>query len=120
MMQPKHVLGALLALALVSGMVDASEAVHGVRTSGWDVASAVLFSFLNFWWYRLDSDVRLYRRSSMLNVGIIAFGIVAIPYYLARSRPAGQKARALLRLAGFGLLLIAGAVIGALIYTLFG
>ena len=43
---------------------------------------------LVFLWYRLDSDERLYQRSVWLNVSIIAISVIALPYYLFRSRGA--------------------------------
>jgi hypothetical protein len=86
--------------------------------NGWEVLCTVLFSFLSFCWYRLDSDARLYRRTALLNVGIVMFAILAVPYYLVRSRPAGQKARALLRLAGFCLVLAVAAGVGGVAYEL--
>lgn len=113
------ILGLLFAATLVAGVIDARETAQGIDTSWWDIASTLLFSFLCFWWYRIDSDLRRYRRSRWLNVGIVMLAIVAVPYYLVRSRPAGQRGRALLGLAGFVLVLAAGTVGGAAVYTAF-
>jgi hypothetical protein len=41
-----------------------------------------------------------------------------VPYYLVRSRPAGEKGRALLRLAGFCALLVVAAGVGGVAYEL--
>ncbi|MCS0612571.1 hypothetical protein NX783_07425 [Massilia kyonggiensis] len=117
-MTKKHVLTLLVALTLVFGVVDAREMELGVQSNGWAVLSTVLFSFLSFCWYRLDSDARHYRRTALLNVGIVMIAIFAVPYYLVRSRPAGQKGRALLRLAGFCLVLVASAGLGGVAYEL--
>jgi hypothetical protein len=113
-----RVLALLIALTLVFGVVDAREMALGVQSNGWAVLSTVLFSFLSFCWYRLDSDAHGYRRTALLNVGIVMFAILAVPYYLVRSRPAGQKGRALLRLAGFCLVLVAAAGLGGVAYEL--
>jgi len=43
---------------------------------------------LIFAWYRLDADQRGFHRSIGLNVGVIGFAIVGLPYYLFRSRGA--------------------------------
>jgi hypothetical protein len=100
-------------------VVDARAKTSGVQANGWIVLSTALFSFLIFSWYRLDSDARLYRRTVLLNIGIVMAAIVAVPYYLVRSRPAGQRGAALLRLAGFWLLMIAAGVAGGTVYLAF-
>jgi hypothetical protein len=51
-----------------------------------DLWLSLVAAFLVFFWYRLDSDQLQYRRSVWLNVGVIALGIVALPYYFFRSR----------------------------------
>jgi hypothetical protein len=43
-----------------------------------------------FAWYAIDSDQRGYKRSKSLNVAIVALGVLALPYYLFRTR--GAKA----------------------------
>ena len=117
-MNKKQVLALLVALTLVFGVVDAREMALGVQSNGWAVLSTVLFSFLSFCWYRLDSDAYGYRRTPLLNAGIVMLAVVAVPWYLVRSRPAGQKGRALLRLAGFCLVLVVSAGLGGVAYEL--
>lgn len=41
---------------------------------------------LSFMWYYIDSEQIEYRRGKFLNIGIIALGIIAFPYYFFRSR----------------------------------
>lgn len=126
-MTPKHVLGLLLAFTLLVGLVDAHEvthevqhnAAHGMDAAWWGVVSTLVFSFLCFYWYRLDSERRGFRRSRWLNVGVVMLAIVAVPYYLTRSRAQGEKGRALLGLAGFVVLLGGAGVLGGALYTLF-
>jgi hypothetical protein len=113
-MKPKHILGMLLALVLFAALIDA-RVPHRGAVPAWALAHSLIFSFLCFSWYRLDSEHRQYRRTFLLNIGVIALAPVAIPCYVVRSRPAGQKGRGLLRLGGFVLLLIAASVCGALI-----
>jgi hypothetical protein len=113
-----HILALLLAVTAVYGVVDARQMALHIQYSGWEVLSTLMFSFLCFCWYRLDSDVLMYRRTALLNVGIVMFAVLAVPYYLVRSRPAGQKGRALLRLAGFCALLVVAAGIGGVAYEL--
>lgn len=115
---PKRVLWLLSACALLEGLFDAHAMAPGTRASLLPLASALALSYLSFCWYRLDSEARGYRRSRWLNSGVVALTLVAIPYYLARSRPRGQKLRALLRLIGFFLLQCLAAFVGALVGTL--
>jgi hypothetical protein len=115
-----QVLVLLVAVTLVAGVVDARDMALHIQSNGWAVLSTLLFSFLCFCWYRIDSEARLYRRSRWLNVGIVMLAIFAVPYYLVRSRPAGQKGRALLRLAAFCVLLAAAGALGGIAYTWFG
>nr|WP_314545377.1 hypothetical protein [uncultured Massilia sp.] len=113
---PRQVLGALLALALLAGLVDPrtmGQASHLVS----DMVVELSLSFLAFYWYRLDSDAHQYRRSLLLNAAVIGVGTVAVPYYLLRSRPWGQKWRAVLRGVGFMLLMSATLATGLLIHA---
>jgi hypothetical protein len=71
-------------------------------------------SFTTFVWYCRDSDAHAYRRSRMRNAGMIFMSVLFVPYYIARSRAAGQKWRALFRLGGFCLLMLLTTVLGAL------
>jgi amino acid transporter len=115
-MKTAHILALLVAVTAVAGVVDAHDMALHVQSNGWAVLSSLMFSYLCFYWYRLDSEARLYRRSRWLSVGVVMLAIVAVPYYLVRSRPAGQKRRALLRLAGFCVLLGAAGVLGGFAY----
>jgi hypothetical protein len=117
---PRQVLGVLFVFTLLMGAFDGHAIARHTEASGGELVFELLTSFLCFYWYRLDSDIRSYRRSAGLNVSVVMLAIVAIPYYLVRSRAAGQRGRALLRLAGFALLLAAGAVLGAALAILFG
>jgi hypothetical protein len=52
--------------------------------------SAIVFmiavAVLAFLWFRLDSDRRSYRRTPFLTTAVVGVSIVAIPYYLFRTR----------------------------------
>lgn len=58
----------------------------GMPLSVADYAFAVLGSFLIFAWYRADAKQRGYRRPAWLDIGVILVAIVAMPYYLFRTR----------------------------------
>jgi hypothetical protein len=115
-MKTAHILALLVAVTLVAGVVDAHDMALHVQSNGWAVLSTLMFSFLSFCWYRLDSEACQYRRTRWLSIGVVMLAIVAVPYYLVRSRPAGQKGRALLRLAGFCVLLAVAGTAGGLVY----
>lgn len=70
---------------------------------------------LTYVWYHVDAAEREFRRTMALGAGVILLAVVAIPYYLLRSRPSGQKARALFRFLAFlGVLVGVGAAAAAL------
>ncbi|GAA0743428.1 hypothetical protein LRH25_06280 [Ideonella azotifigens] len=52
-------------------------------------------------WYYLDAAERRYKRSVLLGGAVIVLSVVAVPYYLVRSRPKGQRIKALLGFVGF-------------------
>ena len=78
----------------------------------------VLQNFLPFYWYRLDSDLRAFARSRLMNFGVVFMGPLVIPVYLLRSRARGRRLRALLRFLGFSLLLVLATVLGLFAGTL--
>jgi hypothetical protein len=77
------------------------------------IAFTLITVALIFLWYRFDAAEAGYRRTPWLNVGVIAVALLALPYYLFRSRGAkrGFIAIGLLVLAfiGMNLLSMAGA-----------
>lgn len=102
-MKPKTwTLVAYAALSLVTGA--ASQYVYpGRETTVFDYVSLPVFLLLTFLWYRLDAAERSYRRSSMLNIGVVGLTAVALPYYFFKSRGA---ARGLLATGGALLMLV--------------
>jgi hypothetical protein len=118
-MSTRQVLCCLLGLTLVISMLDARQLETGIQSPGWNIVETLVFSFLCFFWYRLDSDSRLFRRTALLNIAVVMMAPLAVPYYLLRSRAAGARGRALVRFAGFVLLLIAVSAAGAVLYALF-
>lgn len=110
----RHVLILLLTYAAVlSGALTWMDD-RGIREPQWmSVTTSIVFSLLCFWWYWLDAGVRRYRRTPLLNVAVIGIAVIAIPWYVIRSRPRGEKLRALGRLVGYVGLVIAASVVGA-------
>jgi hypothetical protein len=54
------------------------------------VAGVLLLSIATFIWFRADSFQRAFRRSPTLDVAFVGLTVLALPYYLIRSR--GLKA----------------------------
>jgi hypothetical protein len=111
-MRARHVLYALLAVMLVSGLIEPVESAARPSPVWWPLLSAFLMSFLPYYWYRLDSDGRRFQRSRWMNTGVVAMNIIGLPIYLLRSRPRGQRALALLRCLGFAVLMVLAAFVG--------
>jgi hypothetical protein len=114
--RPLYLLLALLVLGRISGGYWAARASPSLPL--WELLDGFLFSFISFVWYCRDSDAHGYRRSLMRNIGFIFVSIVFVPCYLVRSRAAGQKWWALLRLAGFGMLMLIASAAGMLLLAL--
>jgi hypothetical protein len=111
----------LLAIAFCNGAADSYFLKHHLK--GPDALAALFFALilaLTYVWYYYDSIERSYARSRGLNLGIILLAVVAIPYYVARSRPRGQRLKAILRLIGFALCYLICAVLGLLLAGLSG
>lgn len=82
-----------------TGIVDAAGDAYDV--AGLHLCVGVVASYLGFLWYCADSDARGYRRSRWLSVAVAALAPATIPYYLVRSRPDGERGRALLTYAAY-------------------
>jgi len=109
----------LLFLLILFLLIGAVSGVYAVRDSyeppWWTLSSTVLVSVAGFYWYHLDSTRHNYARSIWLNLGVVAVAPLAVPYYVYSVTPAGARLRALGRLVGFFLLLMAATMVGATI-----
>jgi hypothetical protein len=115
-MTRQRILIVLLLLMVLDGALDATYAARGLaQPLAWSAPLTLGVSFLSFLWYRIDSDERGYARSRWLNISMIILTIFAVPYYLVRSRPSGRKLRALLKCAGFALLMVLCVAAGMLL-----
>ena len=61
-----------------------------------DVVFMLIGAAIIFIWYYYDSENNKFKRSPLLNIAVVAIGILAVPYYLFRSR--GLKLGALFTL----------------------
>ncbi|MCC2957510.1 hypothetical protein LK542_17980 [Massilia sp. IC2-477] len=116
-MTPKNTLLALLALMFACGLTQAMyDAAHMRMPSWWAIVSALLSNFLPFYWYRLDSEARRFRRSRWMSSAVVAVSPLAIPLYLLRSRPKGARLASLARMSGFVLLMLGATVVGGVAF----
>jgi Flp pilus assembly protein TadB len=112
----RRALWALLALAAAIGTSSAiADARETVEPPLWTLAYNLGFGALTFAWVHFDGRRRGYRPSLLLKLGVVLLAIVALPWYLLRSRRGGERWLALARLAGFFALLVLAASAG---YTL--
>jgi hypothetical protein len=115
----RHALAALYVVVLWMGAEAAWPHPHdGLPLVLWDYWFSFLFSFIGFLWFCRDRDARGYPRSRWLSVCMVGLGPLAVPYYLVRSRPRGERAKALLRLAAFMLAELALMLLGAFSATM--
>lgn len=88
----------IMVLMAATGLLDAA---HDGDPAQLHLLAGGAVSWLCFRWYRGDSDARGFRRSRWLTVGVVAFTVATIPYYLVRSRRDGERGRALLAYAAY-------------------
>jgi hypothetical protein len=53
-----------------------------------------------------------------MSTGVVAMNFIGVPIYLLRSRPRGQRARALLRCFGFVALMMLAMALGAFVQSM--
>jgi hypothetical protein len=111
----------LAATAAVAGVVDVVLGNAGHTTAVLiDVALLVAFLSLVFVWMHFDSIEIGFRRSPLLNAGVLALPLVFFPVYLARSRPKGSRLQAVLGCIAFFVLLLVVAAAFSFGAFLFG
>jgi len=72
-----------------------------------------------YYWYYVDANQRGYRRTKGMGAAIVLFCIVALPVYLARSRPSGERLKSIGKflslVPGYFLFAILGGLIGSML-----
>jgi hypothetical protein len=76
---------ASLALGFVDG-VAAYLLYPGQPFAPSSLVVGIAALLLIFLWYRLDSESRKFKRTSLLSVGVVGLSFLGIPYYLFRTR----------------------------------
>lgn len=97
----------LLFLSVVEGIVTGTlgDGSEGAGIAGWVLTFMELALILA--WVHVDSADRSFQRTPLFNIGIAALAVVFVPVYLYRSRPPGQRRRAMM-----GLLVFIGLALG--------
>lgn len=119
-MKPKLVaLGLLALISLISPMIEMLVTGRVEMLSKFGMVETVVSLVVLFWWYHLDKREWNYRAGPLMNGGVLALAIVALPVYFIRSRGwkkgATTTALALAFLGGTLLLGEAGERLGAVL-----
>lgn len=112
------VFGALL-VVFYPGLTDASTAhatVDALRGSPLNIVYQLATLAACFAWLHFDSRQLDIRRPWWLNVGIVLITSLFVPYYLFKTRPAGQRGQAILSFLG----VVFGSVIAMMIGMFLG
>jgi chromate transport protein ChrA len=111
-MKPLHIaLGGVLVTGILAGVSDALFANDGgmVGLIAYFGPTIIGLAFV-FAWLHYDERDHAYRRSALLNIGIVVLAILFVPVYLIRSRPAGRRLWSVLAFFGVvGLWFLVGA-----------
>jgi len=117
---PRRWLWILAGLTAFTGLVAGYTATAaGTDPALLSLVLDVLLSYAMFSWYCRDSEAVGFERKRWMSIAILVLSIVAVPFYLVRSRPSGEKGRAVLRYVGFMALMLAvsvgSAIVGAIV-----
>jgi hypothetical protein len=85
--RPKLVaLGLLALISLISPMIEMMVTGRVEMLSKFGMVEAAVSLVVLFWWYHLDKREWNYRAGPLMNGGVLALAIVALPVYFIRSR----------------------------------
>ena len=86
-MTPKGTALALLgAVSLLGPILEAWITGRIEPLSKFDVGLTLVSISLIFWWYHVDKRERDYQAGPLMNAGVVALSMVALPIYFIRSR----------------------------------
>ena len=99
---PRFFLYLLLALAALHG---AGTEFYMARNLQPPQAFGLLFTFafvgLCYSWYRTDSRLRSFPRTTLQGSMVVVFPPLAVPFYLFKSRPKNSRLRSILKAGAF-------------------
>ena len=114
-------LALLGAVSLLSPMLEIAITGRSESLDAFAVADTVVSLAAIYWWYWADKAQRQFRAGPLLNAGVIALALVALPIYFIRSRGWRRggltTAVALAFLAGTFALEWLGEAIGSAIFS---
>jgi hypothetical protein len=102
---PKTIALALLGVvSLLGPLVEMMVTGQVEALSKFDLATTIVSIPLIFWWYHVDKREHDYQAGPLMNGGIVAVAIVALPIYFVRTR--GWKRGAVATLLALGIFAI--------------
>jgi hypothetical protein len=114
-MNPKNALIFLLILFSIFGGVSGFFAARELsEPKMWSLISGILVSITIFYWYHMDSTERSFKRSLLLNIGVIGVAPIGVPIYMYRRSERGARLRSLSRMIGYTILSFIAAMAGGL------
>jgi hypothetical protein len=86
-MRPKYAALALLgAVSLVGPILEVAFTGSVEPYGKFELGETIVSVALIFWWYHLDKHEHNYEAGPLMNAGMVALTLVAMPIYLIRSR----------------------------------
>lgn len=86
-MKPKLVaLGLLALVSLVSPMIEKLVTGRVEMLSKFGMVETVVSLVVLFWWYHMDKREWNYKAGPLMNGGVLAVAIIALPVYFIRTR----------------------------------
>ncbi|HXZ54996.1 MAG TPA: hypothetical protein VEH03_06025 [Burkholderiales bacterium] len=79
-------LATLGAVSLLSPLLEIAVTGRSEPLGGFALADTIVSLAAIYWWYYADKEQRQFRAGPLLNVGVIALAIIALPVYFIRSR----------------------------------
>ena len=81
-----YALALLGGVSLLSPVLEITVTGRSDPVGGFALADTVVSLAAIYWWYYADKAQRQFRAGPLLNVGVIAMAIIALPIYFIRSR----------------------------------
>ena len=117
---PKTIALALLGVvSLVAPFVEMVTTGQVEALSNFDLGLTLVAISLIFWWYHVDKREHDYQAGPLMNGGILAVAVVALPIYFVRTRGWKRGAVATLLALGIFAILLGLSELGEWIGTLF-
>ena len=79
-------LAVLAAVSLVTPLIEVAVTGRSEEFGTFALVQTLLQVVVIFWWYHLDKIARGYRAGPLMNAGVVALALVALPVYFIRSR----------------------------------